>query len=388
MNLISQRPNLWNGVVGQERVLTVLQSTLQTAKFMPRGFIFQGIRGLGKTSVAYIFARALMCQGTDPLGCGHCASCLAIAEHGIEAHPDFKELDAASLGAGGSGADSKVEACRELMSEAVEKAILGKRRVIVLDEAQRLSPDAWDVFLKPLEQGDSDTVFIFATTNGDRIPATVQSRCSVLLFSRVGTEAVLGLLANMANRNGIKYELDALKIIAGASKGIIREALSMLNTVASMGTVTKQLVLSVLDSLEDDCLKVLLALSTKNLEEAVRLVDEVGTRHSAAKTIETLLSLYARSPFKGDEPAFAQVYRGMPNTHEVSSVFLKWMATPYLSPDVLPLVVYELLGSQGSTRTVPGRSMVAASTASAPATPAIPSELELFAQLTGAKLVK
>ena len=95
-SLISQRPKDWNQIVGQDRVVRILQAALRNPKFMVRGFIFRGPYGVGKTTVAYILARALLCKGADPLGCGKCQSCRIIDSGGIDQHADFYEVDAAS----------------------------------------------------------------------------------------------------------------------------------------------------------------------------------------------------------------------------------------------------------------------------------------------------
>jgi len=158
LNLASQRPKTWNSVVGQDRAIRVLQAVLTTAKFIPRGFLLEGVYGVGKTTVAYLLARALMCTGEHPLGCKIssgtlldmkiCPSCRTVDRDGIDNHPDFQEVDAGSTKDG--VAKSGVDAAREIIVTAETLPVLGRRRVTMLDEAHMLTPDAWKVYLKPL----------------------------------------------------------------------------------------------------------------------------------------------------------------------------------------------------------------------------------------------
>ena len=345
MNLASQRPRSWNEVVGQDRVIALLKAILTTGKFLPKGFIFSGLRGLGKTSVSYLFARALICSSSDsPLGCGKCPSCQLIDKNGIEHHPDFYEIDAAST--------PGVDQARSLLERVLQPAIVGKRRVTVIDECHRLSGPAWDVFLKPLEQSDTDSVFIFATTEGDGVPDTIQSRSSSLEFSRAPEDTIMGLLASLASRNDIAYDLDALRVISRHSKGIMRDAVKWLGMAANLGRVSLENAKLVLDSpLEDKCLAVLMAVCEGDQKEAVRLVDDAGITAPPLKVVETLFSLYARSPWS-QEPDLSKVAARLPNIRETSGIFLKWLAAQSLPSDALPLLAYELLSIAKAPRPV------------------------------------
>jgi DNA polymerase III subunit gamma/tau len=336
-------------VVGQERALRILQSVLTTAKFTPRGFIFEGVYGVGKTTSAYLMARALMCTGSDPLGCKVstgtlldmkiCPSCRTIDKDGIDAHPDFKEVD----GAFARGVDPS----REIVAAAEALPVLGKRRVTMVDEAHALTPEAWKVYLKPLEQGDTNTIFMYVTNQGQQIPDEIRSRCCKTRFYRVPTENILGLLANLAHTNSIQTELDALKLIARISKGIVRDAIQLLSTVASLGDVTKQMVSDVVDmSLEDFCLKVLTAIAKKDMQAASQVADAACTTVSPVKFIEALFAGYARAVFPQEDDPFLSYYGpirdGLPNVSAMTSVFLRWSTAPALPADVVPIFILEL----------------------------------------------
>jgi len=342
MNLIAQRPSEWNAVVGQPRAVTVLQAILNNKHLMLRGFLFHGFLGVGKTTTAYLLARALMCQGDDPLGCGKCDSCLRIAETGIDSHSDFKEIDAALY--------SGVDKAREIMELwGTQTPNFSKRRVIVIDEAHRLSPEAWDVFLKPLEQGNFRTTLIFVSNKADSIAGTIRSRCTQIPFELVHLDTVVGLLANVANRNNITYELDALRLIARHTKGIIRDAVNALGSAAALGLVSVEHVKVIIDtSLEDVCIKLMLAIAARNQKAAIELADEVGRKARPAKAIEMMFSIYGRAVFAEADPNILPIYVGLPETGDVTALFIKWATTPNLPSNIMPLVAFELLKLHGS----------------------------------------
>ncbi len=337
MNLIAQRPKHWTEVVGQPRAITILQAILNNKHLMLRGFLFHGHLGIGKTTTAYLLARALMCSGKDPLGCGKCDSCLCIAEGGIDSHPDFKELDAAE--------NSGVENARQIMELwGTQKPIMGPRRVIIIDEAHRLSTEAWDVFLKPLEQGDTKTNFIYVSNQLDSIKGTIRSRCTQIPFELVHQDTVVGLLANIANRNNITYELDALRLIARYTKGIVRNAVNILGSAAVLGLVSVEHVKIVLDtSLEDVCLKLMRAIAARDQEAAINLADEAGRKARPAKAIEMMFSIYGRAVFGKEDPDLSPIYVGLPETGDVTALFIKWATTPNLPSKNMPLVAFEFL---------------------------------------------
>ena len=116
MNLIAQRPRTWNSVVGQQRGIDVLQAVLKNPRFLTRGIILYGVLGVGKTTTAYLAAKALMCLGKDPLGCGKCPSCTLVDESGIDQHPDFVEVDGAQK--------SGVDAAREIIDVTMSLPVL------------------------------------------------------------------------------------------------------------------------------------------------------------------------------------------------------------------------------------------------------------------------
>jgi DNA polymerase-3 subunit gamma/tau len=344
VNLIAYRPNAWVEVIGQDRVLRLISCILKTERFMPRGYVFQGPVGVGKTTVAYLLARALMCTGNDPMGCGQCPSCNFIdkadgVEQGLSLSADFLEVDASS--------NSGVEHARNLMDIMnAPPSGLSRRRVIIIDEAHQLTKEAWDVYLKPLETKDTTSIFIFVSNHSDGIPYSIRSRLTPINFERVHTDLIFGLMINISNKHKIQYEHEALQIIAQRSKGIVREAVLMLGIVASMGALTKALVEDALhDNLEDLCLKCYSALISNNQIEAIKWIDAAGQNYNTNKVIETLFSIYAHTPWADPGTLYAQIASRLPNVSEVDSIFIKWMTNTNLPTDTLPLVIYELINT-------------------------------------------
>lgn len=344
MNFIAQRPEHWNTVVGQERALRLIGCILKTERFMPRGYLFQGPIGVGKTTTAYLLARALMCTGDDPMGCGSCSSCRFIdsandIEQGLSLSADFLEVDAAS--------NSGVEHARNLMDIMNSPPSgLSRRRILIVDEAHQLSKEAWDVYLKPLEAKDTTSIFIFLSNQPESIPMSIVSRLTPLFFERVHIDLIFGLLVNLANTNSIPYEHEALRVIANKSKGIVRDAVLWLGMVAPLGLLTADLVKDALhDVLEDYCLKCYAALIKNQQVEAVKWIDSAGRNYSTSKVIEVMFSIYARTPWADPGSLYAQIGGRLPNVSEVDSIFIKWLSNTNLPADALPLVVYELINT-------------------------------------------
>lgn len=361
-NLISQRPAHWNDVIGQQRAIDVIHAVLRNQNFLTRGIILHGPLGVGKTTTAYLLARALMCTGPEPLGCGECPSCASALE-GIDGHPDFVEIDGA--------VKSGVDAARDTVEAALSLPILGKRKVTVIDEAQFLSPEAWGAYLKVLEQGNTDAVFIFVSNEAERIKMTTSTRCIRVPFERVSIDTLRGHLAKVATANGINYEQEALDLIARHSKGIVREAAQCLNMAAAMGTVKPSLVRTVIDrGVEEKTADLLKLVAQKDQAGACKLADEISLNAHPQKVIEIMLSLYGRAIWQEDDGTnLGQIYAGMPNVGAVTDILIKWSAMP-LPADVLPIVVFELLQAQAPKPLA--RTATAATQLSRPVSPATP----------------
>ncbi len=224
------RPQDFTALVGQAPIVTALRNALAEDR-IAQAYIFSGIRGVGKTTTARVLAKALNCetrraqQGTDP--CNTCPSCEQItAGHDL----DVIEVDAATY--------SKVEQVREL-TESLRYAPAGDRyKVVVLDEVHRLSRQAFDALLKIVEEPPAHLVFIFATTELDAVPPTILSRCQQFQFRRVPARELSAYLRTLSERESITASDGTLRLIARAGEGSVRDAVALLDQLATFGAGT------------------------------------------------------------------------------------------------------------------------------------------------------
>lgn len=216
------RPRTFDDVVGQEAITDTLKNSLIRGK-VSHAFLFAGPRGTGKTSCAKIFAKALNClnlQEGEP--CNECSNCLA-ADRG--AMPDIIEMDAAS--------NNSVDEIRDLLDKVHYAPTEGKYKVYIIDEVHMLSISAFNALLKTLEEPPASVVFILATTELQKVPATIISRTQRYNFKRFSNEAMVKRMEYILGQEGVEYEDKALKVIAQVADGGMRDALSILDQLLS-----------------------------------------------------------------------------------------------------------------------------------------------------------
>lgn len=223
------RPATFKEVIGQEHVKEVLQAAVGSGR-ASHAYLFSGPRGVGKTTTARLLAMALNCeapQGTER-PCGQCDGCRMVREG---SHPDVIELDAAS--------NNSVEDVRELRERTNLASMRGGSRVWILDEAHMLSKAAANALLKTLEEPPPGLVFVLATTEPEKLPPTVLSRCQHFRFRRLGEKEIEGKLERLCSEAGVEAEAEALALIARAADGAMRDAESLLERLLAPGsTVT------------------------------------------------------------------------------------------------------------------------------------------------------
>jgi DNA polymerase-3 subunit gamma/tau len=219
------RPQDFSSVVGQEPIVTALRNAIAEGR-IAQAYLFSGIRGVGKTTAARVFAKALNCErGPLPDPCNDCAVCRDIT---AGADLDVLEVDAATY--------SKVEQVRELVEGLrYSPPARDRYKVVILDEVHRLSRAAFDALLKVVEEPPPWLVFIFATTEIEAVPATILSRCQEFQFRRVPVEKVAAHLADLAGRENISVAEPALRMIARAGEGSMRDAVALLDQLATFG---------------------------------------------------------------------------------------------------------------------------------------------------------
>jgi DNA polymerase-3 subunit gamma/tau len=221
------RPQNFSSLIGQEPIVTALRNGLAEGR-IAHAYLFSGIRGVGKTTAARVLAKALNCErGPAPDPCNECASCLEI---GRGSDLDVLEVDAATY--------SKVEQVRELTESLRYGPARDRYKVVVLDEIHRLSRQAFDALLKIVEEPPPYLVFIFATTEIEAVPATILSRCQEFQFRRVTAPAVAALLRQICDSESIHASDSALRLVARAGEGSVRDAVALLDQLATFGSGT------------------------------------------------------------------------------------------------------------------------------------------------------
>jgi DNA polymerase-3 subunit gamma/tau len=248
------RPKGWDEVIGQGHVVQTLKNAI-AADRVGHAYLFAGPRGTGKTTLARLLAKAVNCLDADPKNrpCNQCANCKAVNENRFM---DLIEIDAAS--------NTGVEDIRDLRDKINFSPSQGKYKVYIIDEVHMLSTQAFNALLKTLEEPPPHAIFILATTEIHKIPATVLSRCQRHEFRRVPVDEIIANLKHIVKAEGLKADDEALVLIARQATGSMRDAQSLLDQLSSMGstitmelaqtvlgTATSQTVLAVLGSIRD-----------------------------------------------------------------------------------------------------------------------------------------
>ena len=238
------RPMTFDSVVGQTALTTTLRNAVKSGK-LAHAYLFCGPRGVGKTTCARIFAKAINCLHPTPDGeaCGECESCRAFAE---QRSYNIFELDAAS--------NNSVENIKQIMEQTRIPPQVGKYKVFIIDEVHMLSAAAFNAFLKTLEEPPAHVIFILATTEKHKILPTILSRCQIYDFERMTVENTIAHLKRVAEKEGITYEEEALNVIAEKADGGMRDALSIFDQAASFcqGNITYEKVIEDLNELDSD----------------------------------------------------------------------------------------------------------------------------------------
>ncbi len=262
------RPATFEDVKGQEHIVTALKNQIKAGR-TSHAYLFCGTRGTGKTSVAKIFARAVNCENVvDGSPCGECAICKAIA---AGASMNVIEIDAAS--------NNGVDSIREIVDEVTYSPVEGKYKVYIIDEVHMLSTGAFNALLKTLEEPPSYVIFILATTEVHKIPVTILSRCQRYDFKRITVDAISGRIRELMEKEQVQIEERAVRYIAKAADGAMRDALSLLDQCIAFyfgQELTYDKVLDVLGAVDTEVFSRLLRIILKgDVSGGIALLEEI-----------------------------------------------------------------------------------------------------------------
>lgn len=290
------RPRDFGSLVGQEHIVRALRHALEQ-KRLHHAYLFTGTRGVGKTTLARILAKCLNCEiGITPQPCGKCAACLEIDGGRFV---DLLEVDAAT--------NTRVDEMRQLLETAQYAPTRGRFKVYVIDEVHMLSTSAFNAMLKTLEEPPEHMKFILATTDPQKIPVTVLSRCIQFNLKQMPPAAIVAHLSRVLTEEKIDFEPDALPLIARAAAGSMRDALSLLDQAIAHGggKVAAQGVSEMLGAIDQGYLiRLIECIAAEDAAGALAIADEMQARSlSFDAALADLASLLLRMALAQSVPA-------------------------------------------------------------------------------------
>ncbi|AMN47238.1 DNA polymerase III subunit gamma/tau [Steroidobacter denitrificans] len=303
------RPRNFEELAGQEHVMRALVNALQTGR-VHHAFLFTGTRGVGKTTIARILAKSLNCEtGVTPTPCGQCSACREIDEGRFV---DLIEVDAASR--------TKVDDTRELLDNVQYAPARGRYKVYLIDEVHMLSTHSFNALLKTLEEPPPHVKFLLATTDPQKLPVTVLSRCLQFSLKRFTPGMVFNRLTEIVQAENIEFEPEALRLVARAAQGSMRDALSLLDQVIAFcgGTLTAADTRKILGTLDRaqvfTLVDALVARDARRVLDCVSELDEQAPDYGEvlaelAALLQKLALLQAVPDLQLDEAEDQEIYR-------------------------------------------------------------------------------
>ncbi len=326
------RPKNFTEVVGQVHIVTALSNALDQER-IHHAYLFTGTRGVGKTTLARIFAKCLNCeQGVKASPCGECGSCQEIDEGRFI---DLIEVDAASR--------TKVEDTRELLDNVQYSPTRGRFKVYLIDEVHMLSGHSFNALLKTLEEPPPHVKFLLATTDPQKVPITVLSRCLQFNLKRVSDDAIATHLEKLMQAENIQYEKSALISIAHAADGSLRDGLSLLDQAIAFtdSNVNAQAVSDMLGTVPNEYLqKLMRAMVNKNAEEIMQCTHELAQLSADFNSLfEDIINVLHQS-------ALLQAVPGIEDTIEQNKSLIEELSEKLQAEDLQLFYQIALMGKR------------------------------------------
>lgn len=393
------RPRSFSTLVGQEHVVRALTHAL-TEQRLHHAYLFTGTRGVGKTTLARILAKSLNCEsGISATPCGQCSACQEIDAGRFV---DLLEVDAAT--------NTRVDEMRQLLENAVYAPTRGRFKVYVIDEVHMLSNSAFNAMLKTLEEPPEHVKFILATTDPQKIPVTVLSRCLQFNLKQMPPQAITGHLSHILEAESVPFEAPALALLARSANGSMRDALSLLDQAIAHGTgkVEESLVRDMLGTVDQDYLFTLLEAMAQGDVSAMLGVADLMTERSlsfdsalqdlAAMLTRLQVAQLAPAAIAEDTPDRSRLL-ALAGAIDAQTVQLAYQISVHgrhelpMAPDPHAGFVMTLLRLHAFAPRQPGEGpspgkALAAPRAQAPAVKATPSRISVPAQAAEAPVVQ
>lgn len=284
----AERPEVFAEILGQEHIVKILKHQI-ASDTVGHAYLFCGTRGTGKTTTARILAKGVNCTSSDREGrpCGECANCKAISQGNFM---DVVEIDAAS--------NNGVDNIRELRESVKYPPAMGRKKVYIIDEVHMLSSGAFNALLKTLEEPPENVMFILATTEPQKLPATILSRCLKFDFKRVPLNLIMDGMKRICRDKGVEISDNALRLVANCADGSVRDGLSILDQVLASGEkqISREDVLEYIGTAGEEFFIALTEnVSLRNVSEGLRLIDEALADGKDVRTLMRDWTAYYRN---------------------------------------------------------------------------------------------